>query len=57
MSFMIKVNKVIDFMAKFGIIIIAFLLALLPVAFLFGNEILHHQDWYDDLNKHSSRAE
>ena len=55
MGLMNKLNKATDFLFKFGIILIAFAVALIPVVFLLGHETLHQQPWNDSMSQHSAR--
>ena len=56
MGIMAKVNKFMDFFTKFGVIALAFSVALIPVIFLLGHERLHQQPWNDSMSQHSSRT-
>jgi len=51
-----KLNKLIDFLTKFGIVSLAFVVALVPVIFLLGHETLHQQPWNDSMAQHSDRT-
>ena len=51
-----KLNKLTDFLTKFGIVSLAFAVALIPVIFLLGHETLHQQPWNDSLAQHSGRT-
>lgn len=51
-----KLNKLTDWMLKFGIILLAFAGALIPIIFLLGHETLHQQPWDDSLAQHSARS-
>ena len=56
MGIMNKLNKVTDFLLKFGIVALAFAVALIPVIFLLGHETLHQQPWDDSMAQHSARS-
>ena len=43
MSFLTKINKIIDITTKVVLILLAFSIALIPVIYLRGHENIHHQ--------------
>lgn len=45
MSLFSKVNKGVDVLVKIIVLIVAFGVALFPIAFIFGHETLHQQPW------------
>jgi hypothetical protein len=56
MGFWTKVNKLMDFLTKFGIVVVAFTVAIIPIVFLLGHETLHQQPWNESMAQHSNRA-
>lgn len=52
MGWLTKLNKLLDIGCKIFILIAALALALLPVPFLLGHEILHIQPYYAALEKY-----
>lgn len=51
-----KINKGVDLLSKYGLLVAVLGLSLLPLLFLFGNEQMHHQPSYDRMLAHSSKA-
>ena len=56
MGVLAKLNKVLDIGCKLLILVAALGLALLPVPFLLGHEVLEVQPYSAALDKHQSRA-
>ena len=56
MTFKDKLNRLTDFLLKFGVLALAFSVALIPVIFLLGHENLHQQTWNDSMAGHTQRG-
>ena len=55
MGFMTTLNKIFDAFMKFGLLLVAISVAIVPVLFLAGHETLHQQMWRDDFADHALR--
>lgn len=51
MSLLSKLNKFVDIGVKITVLIVAFSVALFPIAFIFGHETLHQQQWNESFDE------